>query len=806
MMPWMNSLERPLQPTAASLLIGQPGWVWIAAGICVTTLVVLILIYRRVGWPAKTKLLAGMFKAIGIALIAICLLEPLWSGMRAQPGENIVLLVADSTASLTVGEDPSRPSRATQIRRLLADEQDGWQVRLGQEFQIRRYTLGARIDAIQSFENLDFTSRPTAIGGSLTSLLERYRDQPVAAVLLFTDGNATDVVDLKDKRLTDGPPIFPILPDGSGTIKDITVERTSITQSSFEDAPVTIQADVKTTGILAGNLVARLVDSAGKTVEEQTQPITVDRTGQAFRFQVRPAESLSFYKVVAGLEGEIDRIAKQSRGTEATFANNTRTIAVQREPGPYRVLYVSGRPNWEFKFLRRAITEDTDVNLVGLIRIAKREARFEFLGREGESSNPLFRGFRKDADAETESYDEPVIVALGVKDENELTGGKFPRTRKELFQYHAIILDDVEATFFTPDQQTLLERFVSERGGGLLMLGGPQSFHQGGWQTSPVKDVLPVYSDRVVIEDGPSRPLAEPDEWRFQLSREGWLQPWVRLRSNEPEEQQRLDEMSAFQVISRVSGIKPAAQVLASVVDSYGTAHPALVAQTYGSGRGAALLIGDMWRWAMRREVNQPDDLAKAWRQMVRWLVADVPQRVQTRLEWTHAGDADAVVIRVQVRDEEYQPQENAAVHLKVQPPAGEALTLTAEPSLKEVGVFEATYVPRGQGAYRVDADVQDADGKPLGTASAGWAFEPLTEEFRQIGINHELMEQLATASGGEVILPAGLPAFIESLPTRDVPIQQAVTTPLWHSPWMLTAILLCLAAEWGLRRWRGLP
>src|SRR5690606_12298728 len=100
MMPWMNSLARPLQPTAASLLIGQPGWVWIATGICVTALIVLALIYRRVGWPAKTRLLAGTFKVVGIALLALCLLEPLWSGMRAQPGENIVLLGAESAAAL----------------------------------------------------------------------------------------------------------------------------------------------------------------------------------------------------------------------------------------------------------------------------------------------------------------------------------------------------------------------------------------------------------------------------------------------------------------------------------------------------------------------------------------------------------------------------------------------------------------------------------------------------------------------------------------------------------------------------------
>ena len=31
-------------------------------------------------------------------------------------------------------------------------------------------------------------------------------------------------------------------------------------------------------------------------------------------------------------------------------------------------------------------------------------------------------------------------------------------------------------------------------------------------------------------------------------------------------------------------------------------------------------------------------------------------------------------------------------------------------------------------------------------------------------------------------------------------------TSPLWHTPAMFGFALACLAAEWGLRRWKGMP
>lgn len=795
----------PLLPWG-TLLLGQPHWLWLVGGTVFLAALLLAVLYRRTRWPARLRWVAGTLKGTGLALIAACLLEPLWSGTRARPGENLVLVAADVSASLTVEDGPGRSPRWRQFQDVLADDQFPWQVRLGQDFRVRRYTVASTATAVQTFEGLRYDAPQSRLGRSLTSLLDRYRQQPVAAVLLLTDGGSTDDLEPLLTRRDDGPPIYPILPETPTEIRDVSIEGTSVSLSSFEDAPALIQADVRCTPNITEPIIARLLEESGALVEEQTLTPGADGGLLPFRFQVRPPGPLTVYRLQVRAASDVRAFADPPLAHEATLANNERLISVSRAPGPYRVLYVGGRPNWEFKFLRRSLAEDSDVQLVGLIRIAKKEPKFEFLGREGESTNPLFRGFRKEADEETESYDEAVVIALGVKDERELAGGRFPRTPEELFPYHAVILDDVEAEFFLHEQQTLLERFVARRGGGLLMLGGPQSFHHGRWHKTPLKDVLPVYFDRALPPLSGRIDADPPPEWRMQLTRDGWLQPWVRLRKTEEAERLRIGAMSGFQVISRVSGIKPAAQVLASVVGADGTSAPALVAQTYGDGRSAALLIGDLWRWSLKREAGTEDDLGKAWRQLVRWLVTEVPQRVQGNLAWTTAGDSEAVALRVRVRDERYDPQENAAVRVTVAAPDEAPLTLSLEPSLSEPGLFETLYVPRRAGAYRADFEVTDSDGRPLGTTQVGWVFEPAAEEFRRVEVDRAAMQRLAEATGGAVLSPRDLSALVEDLPNRDVPLQESWTTPLWHSPWMLAAILLTLAGEWGLRRWRGLP
>src|SRR5690606_30668220 len=125
-------------------------------------------------------------------------------------------------------------------------------------------------------------------------------------------------------------------------------------------------------------------------------------------FQLRPTKTgVTFYRVRAAIGDDLAAFDR-TENDEVTTDNDSRLVAVDRGTGPYRLLYLSGRPNWEAKFLRRAIADDDQLDLTALIRIAKKEAKFDFRGRDGEAANPLFRGFDK-VNEETERYDQPVL-------------------------------------------------------------------------------------------------------------------------------------------------------------------------------------------------------------------------------------------------------------------------------------------------------------------------------------------------------------------------------------------------------------
>src|SRR2546426_6692751 len=683
----------------ATLIFASRPWLWFAAAVLGLSFALLLWGYR--GAPVGTaRWFCLSLKILGFAALAFCLLEPLWSGQRARPGSNLFAIVADNSQRLQIKDRGETRTRGEVLRQLLDSQHDNWQQTLEQNFDLRRYFFDARLQATKDFSELIFDGRASAIGSTLRTLAERYRGRPLAGVLLLTDGNATDLHGAPD--LAGLPPIYPVIIGNDGPIKDIAVQQARVTQTAFEDAPVSVQADVSATGYSGETLAAQLLDASGKKVAEQTLRPRKDQDTLAFRFQLRPEKAgVSFYRFRVRASNEIQAADTNDKSEEATLANNRHVLVVDRGRGPYRILYVAGRPNWEFKFLNRAVIEDDQLQLVGLIRVARREPKFNFLGRAGETSNPLYRGFGNQSPEEVERYDQPVLVRLNTRDELELRGG-FPATPEALYSYHAVIVDDLEAEFFTPDQAALLQKFVSERGGGFLMLGGMECFQQGKYQRTPISDMLPVYLDR-------PNERKNPGPVRLNLTREGWLETWARLRDNEAAEKTRLQNMVPFLVLNPVHEAKPGASTIATVADDTGKSWPALVVQRFGRGRTAALMIGDIWHWGLH-DAEAHRDMDKAWRQMMRWLVTDVPNRVDLAVQ-TQTSDANgAVELQVRVRDPKFQPLDNAAVTLEIQPVMAEAsgnnttnsIRLQAEPAPDEAGLYHLAYVPRSTGGYRV--------------------------------------------------------------------------------------------------------
>src|SRR5262249_7690473 len=183
-------------------------------------------------------------------------------GQRVQPGANLFAIVADNSEGLQIKDRGATRSRGELLRDLLNPQRSSWLGALEQNFEVRRHFFDVRLQTTKDYSELGFEGRASAIGSALRTLGERYRGRPLAGVLLLTDGNATDIRAAPD--VTGLPPVYPVVLGTREPVKDIAVQQARVSQSAFEDAPVSIQAEVAAAGYGGETVLAQLIDASGK--------------------------------------------------------------------------------------------------------------------------------------------------------------------------------------------------------------------------------------------------------------------------------------------------------------------------------------------------------------------------------------------------------------------------------------------------------------------------------------------------------------------------------------------------------------
>jgi len=70
-----------------------------------------------------------------------------------------------------------------------------------------------------------------------------------------------------------------------------------------------------------------------------------------------------------------------------------------------------------------------------------------------------------------------------------------PAAVKDYAPYDCVIIDNVSVAYMSESQMSAVRDWVKNQGGGLVLIGGNDSFGPGGWKDKPIEEVSPVYMD-----------------------------------------------------------------------------------------------------------------------------------------------------------------------------------------------------------------------------------------------------------------------------------------------------------------------
>lgn len=306
----------------------------------------------------------------------------------------------------------------------------------------------------------------------------------------------------------------------------------------------------------------------GQLVQKKSVP-----AGPAGRVWI---ENFTVTETQEGVHRYSVQLAAPTDGAQRTLANSSTVavrIAAERD---LRVLYVQGALTWDYKFIRLALMGDPTVKLAGLSRTSTTSVFYQ-----------------------------------NVENSAELKGG-FPATLEELAPFSVVVLSSLRHSDLTPRQQDVLARFCGEFGGGVLMIGGPESF-DGSWRESRLEQLLAVRFAPVARER-PEQPF------QLQVTPAALANPVFRI-SDEPAARAAWDRLPPFLNYAVVDEVKPGAQVWAEHPSDRGPhgPRPLIAIQQFGAGRSAVIGVQNFWRWRLAKE-SDPREFDRFWRQLLRHL------------------------------------------------------------------------------------------------------------------------------------------------------------------------------------------
>lgn len=751
---------------------------WIGASLILIVLCYLLLNYSglRHPLPGGRHATVWLLRGLLLSVLLFVLLSPTLVTEVEESVHAEVAVLIDQSQSMSIVDSGSDTTRLSQALSLLDPSKGELSDRLNESFNPRFIGFGQGARPLTDNSTITATQGRSNLVGALNDITSAGAGDLPSAIIVASDGGFDAYAGLTetiDRLKALGIALHTVTVGDTAQGTDIELNRVSGPTRVLRGDSVELDLTVRHTGLAGRNIVVALEED-GRIITEQTLTVPDKQSSSRLQFRLPlDAPGVRRLELVARPEGD-----------ETQLNNNRLVHTVVVRDTQLKVLHFEGEPRFEVKFARRALGDDDSIRLASLIRTAE---------------NKYWR--------------------LGIANPEELADG-FPTTREQLFKYDVLILGSVDADLLDTDQQQLVQQFVDQRGGGLLLLGGARAFARGGFAGQPLETVMPV-----VLEKKAS---AFRRNLTMTPTLAGRRHALLQIARNETQDEmwQRLPPLT---VINPLYETKPAATVLLTAEDASGDELVVMAEQPYGRGRVIALAVRNTWRWQMDSELPAKDPTHELlWRQMIRWLSRNVDQRVQVSSSHERAVTGDTVTLTMEAYDTDYRPDSDANIEIQLTDPAGTITSVRAVPDSVHPGRFTAQFAAEDEGHYEIETILRDAPSASNGesvTQSDSTVTETTSastddtllqnvmrqrssvyvsqqgDEFIDAASKVELMQSLATRSGGRSFtlddanaLPDALTA---SLSTRST--QQRLS--LWNAPIWMIVILLLACLEWLLRR-----
>ncbi|HNQ34894.1 MAG TPA: hypothetical protein PKN80_02395 [bacterium] len=516
-----------------------PGWWLILMLAGVSALI--FYAYRPVHFSGRLRRWLPVLHALAVVLLVLLLVQPeLALGLRRRTKNRLHILV-DTSLSMGI-KDRRGVSRLDRAREFL---------KARHYFRSMRpvfHTAGQELTEVsrEALAGLKPEAGASRIAAAVRDLAERVgRDG--AAILVLTDGADPTPPDWEGLKKNLRTPVYAV-GIGESEFKDLSLAELVVNSPVYQGQTVHIGAYVRQSGYPPGLARIRL-----KQADRVLQESTLRDSGlfSYAEFQVPAAAAGVFeYQV---------EVARQPN--EALTDNNTGLAVVQVVAPRIKILYLDGGLRWEYKFLKRYLESDAQLEPYFLVRVGG--SLFQQTGG-GKLSLPA----------------------------------DFLSRRDFLKGFNLVILGDLDFTAFTGRQLAALRDFVLEDGGGLALLGGDNFLR--GLAGTPLEALLPV-----ALAGGESRVLTEA----FSPAAAAVSQPVTFLEGlgRLP----RLERRNPFRV--------PARGGLVLLTRDGDPGQPVAAVNLAPQGRCLVVGTDDTWRWYFSG-ASERQRYEEFWGRLIRYL------------------------------------------------------------------------------------------------------------------------------------------------------------------------------------------